>query len=323
MKCIFFNGILPLLISVVSALLMTFSSDFLQAGSLNPGDIVTCAQSSGILYRTDPSSGTTTVISSGGLLSNPFHLMIDSQGRILAAERSYGPGIVRTDATGSQTSIASGPLFTFPTALAFDANQNLFVGNGIDVISVNMQTGESAVVASLTEIGGYGIQDLEVDRQGRFVALAFGDFNSGTHSKIVRFDPATGQQTVVAAEGYLFNPVDLVINPNGDYIVSNRLMYGTSTQILDVNPNTGSQTIVSTVPTEGFIALQDPNNIVYVGSGSLIRVNLLSGETQQYPGFTYGDITGVAVYSPVPEPSTLAMLLIVTLGGLLLWQRRS
>jgi outer membrane protein assembly factor BamB len=299
------------LVLATFALSATFSADTAQAIALSPGDIVVGSQTGGQFYMINPTSGATTLISSGGIYSNPSHLLLDNQGQILTAERTADPGIVRIDPiTGNQTLIASGSLLNYPVALAFDQSNNLIVGNDNpnQLIRVNMQTGTQTLLSTLTNI--WSVQDVDVDQQGQIVVLDFGVFNGG-NGKIIRLNPATGQQVTVSSGGNIFNPGDLLIRPSGDYIVSNRLANGTS-QILEIDPVTGAQQVVLTVPSEGWIALKDQNNIVYADfydNLSVLSANLLTGQTQTITNFHFPqNLIGVAIYSPVPEPTTFILL---------------
>ncbi len=114
---------------------------------LAPGDIVVDAESSGDVYRVDPSSGAASLISTDGLLFNPNHLIIDQQGRILTAERGRGmlggAGIVRIDpSSGMQSMLAPATSSTIPIALGFDQSGNIIVGNEANqLIRVDPQSG--------------------------------------------------------------------------------------------------------------------------------------------------------------------------------------
>jgi hypothetical protein len=287
------------------------SANFAGATLIAPGDIVVDAENGGKVYAVKPLSGAATLIASGGLLYNPNHIVFDSQGRILTAERggngSTTSGIVRLDpTTGNESLVAA---LTAPVALAFDQSGALVVGNGAkQLVSVNPQNGSQTLLKSLAGITS--LQDVDVDQQGRIVVLDFGSYNVGG-GKVVRFDPATGIQTTVATG--LFNPSDLLILSSGDYLVTNRLANET-TQIVDINSTSGARTVDLTVPSEGWIALQDPNTILYADfydSLSVLRANLSTGQTQTVTSFHFsGNLVGVAIYTPVPEPSTLSLVAI-------------
>jgi len=281
-----------------------------------PGDIVVVTQSSGDLFRVNPVSGAVSEIPSDGELFNPMHVLLDAQGRILNAERS-GHSIVRTDpASGSQIKLASGFLLTWPTSLAFEPSGNLVVGNSPQggsrqLIRVDPQTGSQTLLTTLSGISS--IQDVDVDALGRIVVLDAGPFNSGG-GKIVRVNPVTGTQSVVSTA--VANPSDLLIRPTGDFIVANRVS-PSSTQILIIDPVTGASQIALTVPSSGWIALQDQNTILYAdfsnnpnkANPSILRANLLTGQTQSVSTYDFfHNPIGIAIYSPVPEPSTAVLL---------------
>jgi hypothetical protein len=213
---------------------------------------------------------------------------------------------------------------TYPTCLAFDQNYNLIVGNSQQsksLIRVDMQTGSQSLITTLTNLNG--IQDVDVDSQGRFVVTDFGYSGGG---KIIRFDPNTGLQTTIASGGYLNSPSDLLIHPSGDYLVANKLSTGT-TQILKIDSSTGAQNVMLTVPGEGWIALQDVNHLYYAdfnGNLSILRADLTTGQTQTVAKYSVsGSIVGMAVFSPVPEPSTFVLLGMGVAGIMVLkWGRR-
>lgn len=296
------------------ALLTALSSTTIYAAPLRPGDIVVPFQSSGNLYKIDPSSGSATLISSGGALRSPMHVLIDAQGRILNADRNGA--IVRTDpGAGTQTVLASGSLLTYPTSLAFEPNGDLVVGNSPQLgspqlIRVDPNTGSQTLLATLTALSS--VQDVDVDAQGRIVVLDFGNAGRG---RILRYDPATGQQAVVSSG--LFNPTDLLIHPDGDFIVANRLANAT-TQILRIDPVTGAQQLALTVPSEGWIALKDQRTILYADfknnpavNPSILSADLLTGQTHPVSNFdVLYNAVGIAIYSPVPEPSTITLLIV-------------
>jgi 6-phosphogluconolactonase (cycloisomerase 2 family) len=301
----------------IACLLTALFPEAARAVALNQGDIIVNTQNVGAVYKIDPVSGTKSVITSGDALASQSHLIFDDQGRILTAVRGgTSRGIVRIDAsTGTQTVIASGTLLNYPTSMAFDQSNNLIVGNCYQnnkLVRVDMQTGVQSLITAMPTL--YSIQDVDVDSQGQVVVLDSGYVGGG---KIVRVDPATGQQALVASGGYLYNPSDLLIDQSGDFIVANKLANRT-TQILDINSNTGAQTLLMTLPSEGWIAFQDQEHLYYAdfnGNLSILSADLRTGQTQTVAKYSVsGNIVGIAVYSPVPEPSTLVLLAMGTFG---------
>lgn len=296
----------------------------MSAAPLQMGDIVIATQAGGSVYQVDPVTGDTTHITTGGLLFAPSHVLVDRQGQIFTAER--GGRIVKIDpATGAQTLVADGPLFSKPVALDFAGPNRMVVGNydffeGGKLIDVDLSTGSSSLLTSLSNLSN--VQDVDVDHLGRVIVLDMGHYNFGG-GQIVRFDPSTDQQTTVSTGGLMFNPSDLLIHPSGNYLVANRINNFT-TQILQIDPITGNQQVKLTVPYEGWIALEDENTIVYASFFPLqpvLRANLLTGETEvvSHTNVSY-NIIGVAVFSPIPEPT--AVMLVMS-GGLFLALGRS
>jgi hypothetical protein len=299
--------------AVVVVTLCAARSNF-AAPILTQGEIVIATQSNGNLYRMHPGTGAVALISSGGLLVNPSHVLIDPRGRVLTAERTnFGGAIVRVDpATGAQQHVSFMP---FPIALDFDLGGNLVVANrDRDVVRVNPITGAQTPVTRFTQVES--MQDVDVDPLGRIVGLDAGFFNSGG-GKVVRYDPITQLTTTIATGGMLFNPADLVIAPDGAFLVSNRLV-GSSTQLLRIDAITGAQQLLMTLPSEGFIAMESPSTLVYADfhNGPTRRLNLADNQSTIISSSRLaGNEVGVAVF--LPEPSIVA-LGVPALGALTL-----
>src|SRR5262245_23567991 len=91
---------------LVFGFLIIWGSNTSNAAPLHYGDVVAAIQNSGALYDINQNTGV-TLIRSGGLLYNPFHVIVDKQGLIYNSERTTGR-VVRTDpATGIQTTLTT------------------------------------------------------------------------------------------------------------------------------------------------------------------------------------------------------------------------
>lgn len=286
---------------------------------LNPGDFVFVQQNSGRVSVVKPGNLQPQLIAGGDLLDNPNHVIIDSERRILTAERSSTPGIVRIDpVNGNETLIASGSLLTRPVALAFNGPNNLVVANSNGpsdrkVVGVNLLTGVQTLIANLSLSS---VQDVDVESSGKIIALDFGIFNSGG-GKVVRIDPATGISTTISTGGFLYNPSDLVIAPSGNFLLANRLNNSNSngSQLIEIDALTGIQRLITTMPGEGWIAQESLNSLIYADftlSTPLTRIDLTTGVKQAISNVNFGgsaaaNITGLAmVPQPVPEPGLVA-----------------
>ena len=63
---------------------------------------------------------------------------------------------------------------------------------------------------------------------------------------IIRVDPATGQQSIVAEGGCLWGPFGMTTTPDGTIYVADDVQPGAAFGLVfRVNPSTGQQTIIS------------------------------------------------------------------------------
>jgi hypothetical protein len=296
---------------IATAIILLIGSQNANAASIPPltvGDIVVSQQSSGGIYKINPTSGAVSQITTGGLLFNPMHLVVDYSGQIYAAERGYygnTPGIIKIDpATGQQQMLAT---FGYPTAINFDLDRNLVVGSGKTLTKVNPSNGTKTTIGTVNVTN---LQDIEVDSSGNVVVLDSGTYPSGG-GKIVRFNPQTSTQSVISIGGMLRNPGDLLILPSGNYLVAN----GNEGNLIEVNSVTGAQQIFKDIGAEGWITLENNASIVFADFDkqvSIERIGLPDGSIQNITrnGFGNGNLTGVSVFS-IPEPSTIIITMIM------------
>lgn len=288
------------------------------ADALALGDIVVVQQSSGRVYVVDPDSGQTTLVASN--VSNGLsHVVLDAQRRILTTTRCAA-GVVRIDPeTGNMEGVVAGDLVQRPNALAFEDDSNLIVSDlDSGVIRVDLDSGTQQLITSFADV-----QDLEIGTDGTIFALDYGRFNSGG-GRVLVIDPITGSISTLAEGGYLFNPSDMTIDANGDLLVSNRCNNFLS-QILRIDTDSGSQDMLFTYGSTGFITLEDPDNLLIADfrNKEILRAELSSGDIQLVSSQFYyvGNLTGIAVV--VPGPSTLILLATGALGLLTYgWRRR-
>jgi len=278
--------------------------------ALEPGDIFVVTQAAGNVYRVDPQTGNRSLLSSGGDLQNPSHVLFDEQGRLLTAERSFG-GIVRVHpVTGAQDVVASGGILGTPVALDFDLSGDLVVATREEtLVHVDLASSTQSLITNVFDM--FSMQDVDVDASGNYVVLDFGSFGS-PNGRIIKVDADTLQQTTIASGGMLFNPADLLIDSSGNFIVSNR-GGGSGTQILRIDATTGDQFLLADLTSEGFIAFENESTIIYAdfNSDSLSRVNLATGASTVFStGSFEHNATGVIVFRPVPEPTSAALVAI-------------
>jgi streptogramin lyase len=181
--------------------------------------------------RIDPLTGTQTVMSTTGLLTSPRDIAFDHQlGALLVTNGDAVPtGIIQIDpTTGAQSLLSSGG--SDPTGILVSRSGTIFViDQGAFVFTVDRTTGQQTTVSS----GGFLIAPTGIaiaDDGTLFIADEGGN-------RIVRIDPLTGDQILVASG--LEGPFDIKVDSNGDLIVSER------SSISRIDPATGAKHIIS------------------------------------------------------------------------------
>lgn len=262
---------------------------------------------SGGIIRVNPLSGAQTTVSSGGF-SFPMGLATAANGDIIVADEYAG--VIRVNPlTGTQT-----PVNGFHSlGIAIAPNGDIYVA-GLDyfgpgaVVRLNPLTGVLTTVSS----GGllmrpYGIA---IEAGGDILVadpLAFGIVGGIWVGGIIRINPLTGAQSVVASGGILRSPTGIAIAGNGDILVADAGALA-SGAVVRVDPLTGAQTTVSTggtLNTPLGIALDANGELLVtthplsIASRAVIRVNPLTGaQTTVSSGGSFYSPVGIAI---VPE----------------------
>jgi sugar lactone lactonase YvrE len=94
---------------------------------------------------------------------------------------------------------------------------------------------------------------------------------------IIKVDPATGQKTVISSGGYLRLPFDVVIDGEGQLIVSD------SGRLISIDPDTGNQTLIvdnsgGTLGLPYGIALNSAGQLLAANLQAIVQVDPLSGQ---------------------------------------------
>ena len=128
-------------------------------------------------------------------------------------------------------------------------------------------------------------QDPNAFRQNAGVRLQSGDIvyvDSGDaiHGGfVIKVNPVTGEKTVIASGGLLRMPFGVVIDANGQIIVSD------SGRLIRIDPETGAQNLIADNSQGDLgwpcgLAMQHHNSIVVANLQAVIRVNPNSGQIQ-------------------------------------------
>lgn len=254
------------------------------AVTLQPGDVVLAAYTytlPALIAKLDPVTMDPTPISYGPIVSIPEAVAVDRQGRILVADLNQG--IVQVDAaTGAQTLLASAALLGGQSkGICVAPDGALFVsvlGSAPGVVRLAADGSSVTPVTSGNHITYPGGLTLGPDGALYVAEIATPEDNGGIingirgHGSIVRVDPGSGGQTMIAADSLFLGPFDIAfVNPdevwtaNHGYVagrrgcfVSTRISTGLSTFALQFSP-CRSQGIA--VADNGTVFVSDCNTI--------------------------------------------------------------
>ena len=253
----------------------------------------------GRIYQLDVSSGISSIYASDPLLQGAVGLARETNGDFLVS--TVGSKAVRRidHVTKAVTTLTSGGFLQNPDGVALLGGE-LFVADPIAVaiIGVNTATGAQRIVKANGMSGG-----------GPWLCAAPDGFlyvSRNDNSTIVRLNPTTGDETLVASN--LFGPGGIGVTPDG-YLAVTSL---TSEQMLRVNPVTDDQQVTWVfvngekplglgVSQEGYVwtGLYQTNDVVRVhptlGAGTVFPVTGM-----QSP---YG-VVAVSVGAPPTSPPT-------------------
>ena len=179
---------------------------------LQSGDIVVLEQGGGAvpaaLVRVDRVTGEQDLVSSGELLSNeigqnPTGFVYDpATGSFLVVDRAQK--LIRVDgATGQQYLLSDGlPTSSIPTSIAIESSGTYAIGDydGL-LLRYDPTSNTSSVLASGGLIGGVSPWAVQLDSLGDLIVASItagGNDVVGPPSRVIRVDPTTGAQTLIA-----------------------------------------------------------------------------------------------------------------------------
>jgi streptogramin lyase len=264
----------------------------LAQGLLQSGDIVYAdsgnAVDGGFIIKVEATTSQQVVLSSGGLLIQPFDVALDQSGRIIVSDMS-GRLIRIVPGTGEQVLLADNSVapLGIPCGIALDSNDAVLVANTQAILRVSPATGQVQVVAGGGKLGT-PIAVARTDTGDLFVLTA------GTPRAIVRVNLPNGQQRLVSQGGYFKNPQSIALVNNTLFVTDVATPDGNFGVgcIIAVNIRTGKQSVLTqggylvgpvgiAATSNGELVVGDPYTIDPTNpdpySGGIIRVDLATG----------------------------------------------
>ncbi len=290
-----------------------------QALPLTAGDIV--VYGGGALTKVDPATGTTTTISSGGMLASGFGgVVFDANGQIIVATGS-GRQLVRVNpADGSQVLVSQFTSTATPFGLAIEANGSLIVtdfNNGGQVIRVNPSNGNQSLVSTAGTLN----TGVAVAPNGDLIVADFRSFNQ-PDGQVLRVDPVTGQSTIITVGGSLHQPELVELDSNGLLLVASLGSFNSGVldgKLIGVDTATGAQEVLaSDLESPNDVAIdEDGNWIISEFAGRVVRIDHQT-KVKTVLTSSLAGASGLAIVpsSTVPEPaSALLVLLALSVAG--------
>ena len=276
-------------------------------------------------------AGAPTTVAFGGLLQTPHGIAIDAQGDLLLAD---GDAVLRIEPVfATQSIVSSGGSLQALRGIAIEAGGDVVVSdrgaNGVlrvdptdgaqTVISFGgdlRRPGEIAVVPGQCTDGedndGDGLTDFPDDPdcatgdddaeyrlvRGDIVVADFGEGADGT-GRVLRIDPASGAQTLIAERGHFVDPLGIAIDERGDLLVVDFGLFGIRGAVHRIHPETGARSVValggSLINPLG-IAI-GPSGDLFVsdwGANAVFRLDPATGDAQ----VVVSEAAGAPIFSP-------------------------
>jgi len=201
------------------------------------------------IVEVNPTTGAQSVLSSGGLFSEPIDIREAPNDTLYVDDynaQTTGAVIAVDPSTGAQRLVASGGYIGNPAAIQYMKGHVFVVDNPAtgtpNLVEIDPSTGKQTLIS---QGGNFALPIALQPGPGNTIYVA--DYLADTTGAIFRVDLHTGAQTLIATGGYLNEPVDMAMNPSGDLVVMQDAGGGGPGlgAIVSINPQTGSQTLIS------------------------------------------------------------------------------
>jgi sugar lactone lactonase YvrE len=253
-------------------------------GEWNPGEGASGAPSS--IIRVDPTTGSQTILSSGGYLHTVAGIAVAPNGDIFATSAGYQE-IVRVDpVTGAQSIVSAGGLFVSLRGIVMDASGQLYVADTYQTAPGRIIRVDPSTRAQTTVSSGGNFLDptgIVLDDNGNIIISDNGNTDARFGAAVIRVDPLTGAQTVIASGGDFVSPAGIAFDASGKLVLvdSNSFLGGSpfyDGAVFRVDPVTGTQTIISSVgmfvnPSGVAVILPEPISLTLLMMGLAVLLS--------------------------------------------------
>lgn len=302
------------LIPLLSMLLVVAAVVFAPGGAsaVELGDILVTDQGASSVFIVDPSSGAQSVLTSGGYLSDPVAVAVNTTMDVFVVEGDrFGVGskIVRVDAaTGTQTQLSAGGKLLDPNDIAIQASGFLLIADfsgpwGLGgIIRIDPSTGAQQTFFSATSEDPFY---LALEASGDIVFT-----NRNAFASTVYRLPSTGT-TPTALNNDVGLAQGIAVESDGNILVVDAGAFGAPAHVFRVDPVSGDRTTVSTAGLLAYptgIAIDSHGDIYVSQAGAIIRVDPATGDqTPVSSGGLFNDLQGLTFFGAAPDVVQLAL----------------
>lgn len=216
--------------------------------AVEPGGSILVADSdsfggAGGVIRVNPDNGAQTVLAQGGLLANPFALDLEAAGTIVVASGG-GARVTRVDLqSGAQSRVAPQDRFEMAVDVAVAPDGSILavvdVESGGSLVRLDRVSGEPI---PLTGAEFHNPTGVAVEPDGLLWVL---EDRHGVGPSLVRYDSTTGQRTLLSSRGLFRGLFRVVIEPSGNFVVSDPDMVDGHGRLVRVARQGGTQSVLS------------------------------------------------------------------------------
>jgi hypothetical protein len=244
------------------------------------------ADSQAAILRADSVSGASQVVSQGEKLMQPFGIAVGPKGEVFVSDTGCSGLFGINPNTGEQRLICSGGLLGLPFGITVEQTGMILVANGQSLLRVNPDSG-TQVLVSAPNLFQVPIAIALGDKDQIYVVDALG--------AVVRVDPVSGAQMILAKGGYLKRPQGIAARGKYLYVTdvaTGDMNFGVG-RVIQIDTRSGRQTILSeganlvgpvgiATGPNGQLIVSDPYTInpesADLFDGAIIRINEKTGE---------------------------------------------